>query len=112
MDTNPCEVTVYILQTVKGPHREDGEWGYVLEYQMNSGKVTTAKGFGEEKDITAHELELVAIQFSLQRLNKRCVVTLHSSHGFFKNVIANHWLENWEKCNWKNAIGKMQREKI
>jgi ribonuclease HI len=99
------DVRIYIEQSVKGLKHETGWYGYLIEYDSIKG-TQTREDYEEVINVTAHELELLAILEALQRLTKPCNVTIHSSHGFFKNAFMGHWIEKWKESNWKTAKGK------
>lgn len=97
-------VDIYIEQSVKGPRRLPGAYGYVV-------KVETAKGTADIGEFetgngwTAHDIELAAIIAALNRLKKPCEIHLHSSHGFFQMAVENFWLKIWSENGWKNSKG-------
>ena len=103
MGERTWDVNIYIEQSVKGLKRQNGIYGYVVETKTVKGDTASKEVFEEEYDITAHEMELIAILNALQTLNKKCIVTIHSPHGFFKNAYVNHWIDNWKKNNWVTA---------
>ena len=99
------EVSIYIEQSVKGLRTENGYLGYIIETTIN-GKTALLEDYEYQANITAHEMELVAIRAALSRLTKPCIVTIYSGHGFFKNAFAQHWIDTWKQNDWKNAKGK------
>ncbi|MEG2103076.1 MAG: RNase H family protein [Flavobacterium sp.] len=106
MDKVKWSVSIYIEQSVKGLKRQNGIYGYAVEFITQTGKKIVKNGFKEVENVTAHEMEIIALTNALRILTKPCVATIHSAHGFVKLAMVNHWLEKWEKCNWINAHGK------
>lgn len=98
-------VNIYVEQTIKGLKRENGWYGYFIEFHSSNGPVIR-DGYDLENNTTAHEIELLAILYALQRITKPCVITIHSGHGYFKTAFMCHWLEKWKENDWKNAKGK------
>lgn len=98
------ELNIYLEQTNKGLKATQGMYGYVIE-MVSGDQIKTKEVFEEDKG-TAHETELMAIHDALHRLTKPCIVTIYSTHGFFKSAVVGHWLKKWKENDWLNAKGK------
>ncbi len=98
------EANLYIEQTKKGPGRYDGAYGYVLEFFVK-GEPKTREEYVSSKNVTAHQMELIAITEALKRLTKSCKITIYSGHGFYKNALSRNLIKKWQEDNWKNAKG-------
>ena len=61
--------------------------------------------FGEEEDITANQLALVAMYRAFEELKKPCEVEVFTDSLYLRgNFVAN--LQNWTLNSWLNAKGE------
>ena len=74
-----------------------GGWGAVL---MSCGK--TKELSGSEAMTTNNRMELCAIIFALEALNRPCNVKLYSDSAHVINAFEQHWIEGWKRNGWKN----------
>ncbi len=97
-------VDIYIEQSVKGPRRQAGAYGFVLKTMTSKGPVDRTH-FDTGDNFSSHELELVAIVDALRHLITPCTISIHSVHGWFETVIDGCWIEQWKERNWKSHRG-------
>lgn len=95
------EADIYIITSRKSPRAGPGRYVSVLEYKVNDREYTKVLRQGRES-ITPHALELEAVADSLKRFKKPCGIRIHSSHGWFRSVIENGWLDKWKHAGWMN----------
>lgn len=99
------QVRVYLLTLRKQPSRGKGYYGYRLEYVGKNGKLHEKEVFGEEQDITANQLALVAMYRAFEELKKPCEVEVFTDSLYLRgNFVSN--LENWTLNSWLNAKGE------
>ena len=99
------QVRMYLLTLRKQPSRGTGYYGYRLEFVGQNGKLHEKENFGEEKDITANQLALVAMYRAFEELKKPCEVEAFTDSLYLRgNFVAN--MENWTLNSWLNAKGE------
>ena len=99
------QVRIYLLILRKQPSRGKGYYGYRLEYVGKSGKLYEKEVYGEETDITANQLALVAMYRAFEELKKPCEAEVYTDSLYLRgNFVAN--LENWTLNTWINAKGE------
>lgn len=98
-------VRIYLLTLRKQPSRGKGYYGYRLEFVGKNGKLHEKEVFGEEEDITANQLALVAMYRAFEELKKPCEVEVFTDSLYLRgNFVAN--LQNWTLNSWLNAKGE------
>ena len=103
------EVKIYIETSLKGPLRAgEGEGWYaaVVEYRKKDGEIETREDFVRDKKTTYHKSVLCAFLKSLKRLNKECVLEVHTDSTFLNNNCKNGNLEMWKTNGWKTIKGE------
>ena len=103
------EVKIYIETSLKGPLRAgEGEGWYaaVVEYRKKDGEIETREDFVREEKTTYHKSVLCAFLKSLKRLNKECVLEVHTDSTFLNNNCKNGNLEMWKTNGWKTIKGE------
>lgn len=100
MDRNYCDI--YITQSRKGPQNGPGDYIYVIEKLLSSGKIATLTHRGHYDQCSAHGIELDAIISALKRFNKASEIHIHSEHGWYQQIIDNGWILKWQQSGWVN----------
>lgn len=103
------EVKIYIETSLKGPLRTgEGEGWYaaVVEYRKKDGEIETREDFVRAEKTTYHKSVLCAFLKSLKRLNKECVLEVHTDSTFLNNNCKNGNLEMWKTNGWKTIKGE------
>lgn len=100
------KVTIYIESSFHGPavRAAAGEW--LIEYIKKDGSPETRQGILLKDMTTENALALELLRDALLRLKKPCSIRVNTECEHILNVMANHWLPQWEKNDWKNAKGK------
>lgn len=100
------DVNIYIETTIKGLNKENGYYGYVLEYMLQKkNEPFTRIEIEQETNITANQLYLMACYRALERLDKPCSITLYTDSSYIQNGI-NTWMYQWYQTDWISAKGE------
>ena len=76
-----------------------GGWGVVLLYQ---GRQKEMSGF--EANTTNNRMELTAVIQGLSALKTNDItITVYTDSKYIVDAINQHWLDNWQNKNWRNA---------
>ena len=97
------DVEIFIGQSLEGPRVGDGFFIYVLQKKGTSNILVSN---GDDKECTAHSLEINALIAALKRLRRPCRLEIHSAHGWLSQIHANSWMGKWKEADWKNSKGK------
>ena len=73
-----------------------GGWGALLIY----GESRKTLG-GGEKQTTNNRMEITAAIKALEALKEPCAVDLYSDSAYLVDAHEKHWLDAWQKNNWK-----------
>ena len=99
------QVRMYLLTLRKQPSKGKGYYGYYMEFIDRNGKLHKAEGTGEEQDITANQLALVAMYRAFEVLKTPCEVEVFTDSLYLRgNFVSN--LQNWTLNSWLNAKGE------
>lgn len=102
-------VDMYIETSIRGPRRQTGIFGYVLVYRTKNGEEATLSDFEVEKDITPHEIEMVAMIRAMERLNRECEITVIAGNTYIENMEKN--IRKWKENGWVTARGEEVKNK-
>ncbi|MBQ3519140.1 MAG: ribonuclease HI [Clostridia bacterium] len=58
---------------------------------------------GAEEHTTNNRMELRAVIEGLRALNRACEVTVVSDSKYVCDAINQHWLDSWQKNNWRKS---------
>ncbi len=78
-----------------------GGWGCILEFGPHRKELS-----GYMAGTTNNRMELFAAISGLGALKEPCDVHLYSDSAYLVNAFNEHWIEGWQKRNWKNASGQ------
>ena len=99
------EVTIYTDGPCSG-NPGPGGWGAILMHKDNKKEIS-----GGKKDTTNNVMELTAVIEALKLLKFPCKVNLYSDSAYVVNAFLQHWVNNWQKNNWKTADKKDVKNK-
>ena len=91
------EVTIYTDGACSG-NPGPGGWGAVLMYKDIKKEIS-----GGCKDTTNNIMELTAVIEALKLLKRPCKVDLYSDSAYVVNAFVRHWIDNWQRNDWKNS---------
>lgn len=74
-----------------------GGWGAIL---MASGVAKEISG--GEALTTNNRMEISAVIFALEKLNRPCKVNVYSDSSYVVNAFNLHWINSWVNNNWHN----------
>lgn len=78
-----------------------GGWAAILRYGAHELEIS-----GSMPQTTNNRMEVFALISALGKLKTRCDVTVYSDSAYLVNAFNEHWLDNWQKKDWKNSEGK------
>ena len=78
-----------------------GGWAAILRYGAHELEIS-----GSMPQTTNNRMEVFALISALGKLKTRCDVTVYSDSAYLVNAFNEHWLDNWQKRDWKNSEGK------
>ena len=91
------QVTIYTDGACSG-NPGPGGWGAILMAQGAKKEIS-----GGEKVTTNNRMELSAVIFALEKLNKPCEVEIYSDSAYVVNAFNQNWIKGWQKNGWKNS---------
>lgn len=99
------QVRIYLLMLSKYPRKSKGYFGYRLETIDKHGQIHEKPFYGEENDITANQLALVAMYRAIKELKKPCEVEVFTDSLYLRgNFVSN--MQNWKQNSWLNSKGE------
>jgi len=78
-----------------------GGWAAILRYGQHELEIS-----GSMPQTTNNRMEVFALISALGKLKTRCQITVYSDSAYLVNAFNEHWLENWQRRDWKNSEGK------
>ena len=100
------EVIIYTDGAARGNPDGPGGYGVVLQYTDRSGTLHERELSAGYKKTTNNRMELMAAIRGLEALTKPCKVELYSDSKYLVDAFNQHWIDNWQKRDWKNSEGK------
>ena len=94
-------VFIYTDGSAKGNPDGPGGYGCILRYIDKNGNVHEKELSQGYKKTTNNRMELMAAIAGLEALNRPCSVDLYSDSQYLVHAFTEHWIENWQKKNWK-----------
>ena len=91
------KVTIYTDGACSG-NPGPGGWGAILMAAGHKKEIS-----GGEKNTTNNRMELSAVIFALEQLNRPCEVDLYSDSAYVVNAFNQHWIAGWVKNGWRNS---------
>ncbi len=99
-------VTIYTDGAARGNPDGPGGYGVVLQYVDPNGTMHVREFSAGYKKTTNNRMELMGAIIGLEALTKPCNVKLVSDSKYVTDAFNQHWLENWQKNNWKTSTKK------
>lgn len=97
------KVTIYTDGSARGNPDGPGGYGTILEYIDTKGQIHTREYSAGYKKTTNNRMELMAAIVGLEALIKPCDVELYSDSQYLVKAFNDHWINGWQKNNWKNS---------
>lgn len=99
-------VTIYTDGSARGNPDGPGGYGVVLQFIDGKGQLHVREFSAGYKKTTNNRMELMGAIIGLEALTKPCQVTLVSDSKYVTDAFNQHWIENWQKNNWKTSTKK------
>lgn len=94
-------VKIYTDGSARGNPDGPGGYGTVLHYTDAKGNLHVREYSQGYVRTTNNRMELMAAIVGLEALNRPCQVELYSDSQYLVNAFNQHWIESWQKKNWK-----------
>ena len=94
------KVTIYTDGACSG-NPGVGGWGAILMYGDAKKELS-----GAEQLTTNNRMEIMAAIAALKCLNQPCTVELYSDSAYLCNAFNEHWIDRWQRNNWKTSSNK------
>lgn len=83
-----------------------GGYGTILQYVDRKGELHEREYSAGYKKTTNNRMELMAVITGLEALTKPCEAEVISDSKYVTDAFNQHWIENWQKRNWKTSTKK------
>ncbi|MCR4591043.1 MAG: ribonuclease HI [Lachnospiraceae bacterium] len=83
-----------------------GGYGTILRYVDQKGEVFEREYSEGFPDTTNNRMELMGVIAGLEKLTKPCKVHIISDSQYVVNAFNKHWIDSWQKNNWKGSDKK------
>ena len=97
------EVTIYTDGSARGNPNGPGGYGAVLQYVDSKGTLHERELSQGYARTTNNRMELMAAIAGLEALVRPCQVTLYSDSQYLVKAFNEHWIDGWQKKNWKRG---------
>ena len=97
------EVTIYTDGSARGNPNGPGGYGAVLHYVDSKGTLHERELSQGYARTTNNRMELMAAIAGLEALVRPCQVTLYSDSQYRVKAFNEHWIDGWQKKNWKRG---------
>ncbi|MBO5520051.1 MAG: ribonuclease HI [Eubacterium sp.] len=98
-----AHVAIFTDGSARGNPDGPGGYGCILRYIDKSGNVHEKELSRGYKKTTNNRMELMAAIAGLEALNRPCAVDLYSDSQYLVHAFTQHWIESWQKKNWKRG---------
>lgn len=106
------DVFLYTDGSARGNPEGPGGYGAVLRYTGPSGTVYEREYSAGYEKTTNNRMELMAAIVGLEALTKPCHVELYSDSQYLVKAFTEHWIENWQKKNWKRGSEEVKNRAL
>ena len=96
-------VKIFTDGAARGNPEGPGGYGTVLQYVDTKGQLHEREFSAGYKKTTNNRMELMAVITGLEALTKPCEVEIISDSKYVTDAFNQHWIESWQKNNWKNS---------
>lgn len=100
------QVDVYTHSNLKGFKKGNGTVQYALTISLK-GKIHVLDGNLEVRNVTENQSELIVLIEALKRMNRSCVLCIHTESKYLVSCLENKWVDEWRTRNWVNAKGSI-----
>ncbi|MDE7298169.1 MAG: ribonuclease HI [Lachnospiraceae bacterium] len=96
-------VTIYTDGSARGNPDGPGGYGTIVSYIDGRGTEHLREYSGGYVRTTNNRMELMAAIVGLEALIRPCEVTLYSDSQYLVKAFTEHWIDGWQKKNWKRS---------
>ena len=100
------KVTIYTDGSARSNPEGPGGYGTVIHYTDTKGVLHEREYSAGYKRTTNNRMELMAVITGLEALTKPCDVEIVSDSKYVTDAFNQHWIDSWQKNNWKNSQKK------
>lgn len=90
-------ITIYTDGACSG-NPGPGGWAAILQYDIHKKEIS-----GGEEGTTNNRMEMMAAIAALEAVKEPCNVSIYTDSAYLCNAFAQHWIENWQRNNWKTS---------
>ena len=105
MGETKTEVTLFSDGSSRG-NPGPGGYGTILRYVNSEGEVFEREYSEGFENTTNNRMELMGVIVGLEKLTKPCRVHVVSDSQYVVNAFTKHWIDSWQKNNWRGAGNK------
>lgn len=105
-------VELYTDGSARGNPEGPGGYGAVLRYVDRLGNIHEREYSAGYEKTTNNRMELLAAIVGLEALTKPCRVMLYSDSQYLVKAFNEHWIENWQKKNWKRGSEEVKNRAL
>ena len=105
-------VELYTDGSARGNPEGPGGYGAVLRYVDRLGNNHEREYSAGYEKTTNNRMELLAAIVGLEALTKPCRVMLYSDSQYLVKAFNEHWIENWQKKNWKRGSEEVKNRAL
>lgn len=99
------QITIYTDGACSG-NPGPGGWGAILIFKDLKKELS-----GGSPNTTNNIMEMTAVIEALKALKKPCDVQLYSDSSYVVNAFLQHWVDGWQRNNWKTSDKKDVKNK-
>lgn len=100
------EINIYTYQSIKSTKANKWAYVYILETIKNGEPKTLTGEKKLLKSTTRNAAELITLISALNRITKKCKITVYSDSYYIANALNRHLLDKWVENNWIDAKNK------
>ncbi len=98
-----AKVKIYTDGSARGNPDGPGGYGCVLQFVDSEGTLHEREYSQGYVRTTNNRMELMAAITGLEALLRPCEVELYSDSQYLVKAFNEHWIESWQKKDWKNS---------
>lgn len=100
------KVEIFTDGSARGNPDGPGGYGAILRYVDAKGGVHEKEISAGYKKTTNNRMELMGVIKAFEELNRPCDVVLTSDSKYVIEAFNSHWIDNWQKNNWRKSDKK------
>lgn len=100
------KVEIFTDGSARGNPDGPGGYGAILRYVDSNGGVHEKEISAGYKKTTNNRMELMGVIKAFEELNRPCDVVLTSDSKYVIEAFNSHWIDNWQKNNWRKSDKK------